>query len=150
MSRDLIEFTRRAFEAGASREKITEILSEAGWARSDVDRALDAFAPVAFPIPVPLPNTHLSARDTFVYLLFFTSSYVSLWSLISLAFDLINRFVPDPLEVRSTVGLFVDNSLRWNVAVLLVMFPLFLFMLRIVVQSAELYPTQRMSGFADG
>ena len=54
MSRDLIEFTRRAFEAGASREKITEILSEAGWARSDVDRALDAFAPVAFPIPVPL------------------------------------------------------------------------------------------------
>jgi hypothetical protein len=37
-----------------------------------------------------------------------------------------------------------------KVAVLLVMFRLFLFMLRIVVQSAELYPTQRMLGFADG
>jgi hypothetical protein len=146
MARDLIEFTRRAFEAGATREQITETLAQAGWVRSDIDRALNAFAPIPFPIPVPKPKTHLSARDSFVYLLLFTSLYVSLWSVISLIFDLINRFVPDPLQVRSTVGLFAENSLRWNVALLLVMFPLFGFMFRMVGRSEALYPAQRMSG----
>jgi len=146
MARDLIEFTRRAFEVGASREQITEALSQAGWARSDIERALNAFAPIAFPIPVPKPKTHLSARDTFVYLLLFTSLYVSLWSVVSLVFDLINQFVPDPLQVRSTVGLFAENSLRWNVALLLVMFPLFGLMFRMVGRSEVLYPAQRMSG----
>ncbi|GAC1560863.1 MAG: hypothetical protein NVS2B5_24920 [Beijerinckiaceae bacterium] len=145
MSRELTEFTRRAMEAGATREQVAEALSQAGWARSDIASALDSFSSVPFPIPVPRPKAHASARDAFSYLLLFFFLYASLWSLVSLIFEIINRFVPDPLQARNVTS-FMDNSIRWNIAILIVAFPLFLFMFRLVGRSLALHPARRISG----
>jgi hypothetical protein len=61
MNAELVEFTRRALAAGKERKEISDILRRAGWAEPDIEAALDAFADITFPIPVPRPKPYLSA-----------------------------------------------------------------------------------------
>lgn len=49
------------------RSEMQDVLLKAGWPGEQVRRALDAFADVAFPIPVPRPVAAVSARDAFMY-----------------------------------------------------------------------------------
>jgi len=74
MSSDLIEFTERALSKGLERDEITQALRAAGWPKEEVAAALNAFAETDFPIPVPKPKPQVSARETFVQLLFFNLS----------------------------------------------------------------------------
>ena len=53
MNVELVEFTRRALAKGIERKEIADILQRAGWAEYDVMAAMNAFADVAFPVPVP-------------------------------------------------------------------------------------------------
>jgi hypothetical protein len=79
MNAELVEFTRRALAAGKERQEISDILRRAGWAEPDIEAALDAFADITFPIPVPRP--YLSAREVFVYLILFAALYAAAFSL---------------------------------------------------------------------
>ena len=69
MAGELREFVREALARGMSRELIREKLLAAGWRAEEVETALDAYADIDSPIPVPRRRPYLSARETFFYLL---------------------------------------------------------------------------------
>jgi hypothetical protein len=146
MNAELVEFTRRALAAGKDRQEISDILRQAGWTEPDVKSAINAFADVAFPIPVPRPKPYLSAREVFVYLILFASLYTAAFSLGTLVFELIDRGFPDPLAAQ-TLNLirFSDDRIRWDISIIVVAFPLFFFTFRSVTRGLTQYPTKRGS-----
>src|SRR5690606_38550068 len=97
-TRDLELFVREALLRGQPRPAIETALVEAGWPPEQVRDALEAYAPVEFPVPVPRPRPYLSAREAFLYLLLFASLYVWAYHLGDLLFDLLNRALPDPAD----------------------------------------------------
>ncbi|MGN6318414.1 DUF5671 domain-containing protein [Trinickia sp.] len=124
----LVIFVRDALQHGMSREQIGDVLHRAGWEPGQVTSALGTYADVPCPIPVPAPKPYLSARDTFLYLLMFTTLYLSAYHFGSLLFAFIDRAFPDPSELRSA-GQFnavMREGIRWSVATLVVAFPIFL------------------------
>lgn len=146
MSAELLEFTRRSLEQGIDRTEIAKALQQAGWVDAEIAAALNAFATVAFPLPVPKPKPYLSAREVFVYLVLFAALYVSAYNLVELVFDFIKRAFPDPLQSRN-IYIYNDASasIRWHIAALVVAFPLFLFMFHSVTTAIAKDPTKRGS-----
>jgi hypothetical protein len=130
---ELVEFTRRALATGIGRMEIADTLRRAGWAEHDIKAAMDAFADVNFPVPVPRPKPYLSAREVFVYLILFAALYATAASIGALIFELINRGFPDPL---SKINLELSNSsIRWNMSWIIVAFPLFIITFRSVTRT---------------
>lgn len=121
---ELRRFVRDGLTAGASRDQLAQTLRQAGWAPAQVRGAIASFADVEFPIPVPRPRPYLSARDAFMHLLLFSTLYVAAFNLGRLLFQLIDLAFPDPAEQVSRA--FVDETIRWSVASLVVAFPVFL------------------------
>lgn len=121
---ELRRFVRDGLTAGASRDQLAQTLRQAGWASEQVRGAIASFADVEFPIPVPRPRPYLSARDAFMHLLLFSTLYVAAFNLGRLLFQLIDLAFPDPAEQVSRA--FVDETIRWSVASLVVAFPVFL------------------------
>ena len=141
---DLVGFIRDALARGLPRPQIENVLLRAGWNPEQVKRALGGFAEVDFPIPVPRPKPYLSAREAFIYLLLFSTLYVSAYSLGSLLFQFINRAFPDPVTPASAVQ-YSREAMRWSVSSLIVAFPVFLYMSRLTSRTIRLDPTQRGS-----
>ncbi|MEK7073510.1 MAG: DUF5671 domain-containing protein [Patescibacteria group bacterium] len=127
MPNELQSFVHDALVKGATREQIRETLGKAGWNTDEVKNALNAYADVAFPVPVPRRKPYLSAREAFLYLVLFLTLYISSFSFGTLLFQFINRWMPDPL-----LGSYVyDSSLsaiRWSTASLIIAFPVFLWL----------------------
>jgi hypothetical protein len=140
---ELLDFTRQALARGLGRPEIARVLIEAGWSEPDITAALAAFAEVDFPLPVPKPRPYQSAREVFTYLVLFAALYVSEFNLISLAFEFINRSFPEPLHSQSAAA--AADTIRWNVASLIVAFPLFLFTFRSINKAISADPSKRGS-----
>jgi hypothetical protein len=143
-TRDLELFVRDALASGQSRPAIEAALQRAGWPAEQVRDALDAYADVVFPVPVPRPRPYLSAREAFLYLVLFATLYVSAYHLGSLLFDLINRALPDPADAAYQF-IQVGASMRWSVASLVVAFPVFLFVARHLGKDLARNPVKRLS-----
>jgi hypothetical protein len=139
----LLRFVDEALRRGVARPDIEVALSAAGWRPEAVREALGAFAESSLPLPVPRPSPYLSARETFLYLVLFTSLYLWTCFLGSLAFDLINNAFPDP-AAGPYAGI-SDESLRWSVAWLVVSFPVFLGVSRGLARALRRDPTKRAS-----
>ncbi|MEM1056434.1 MAG: DUF5671 domain-containing protein [Bacteroidota bacterium] len=141
---ELASFVREALHLGHSREEIAETLQRAGWTREQTASALGAFADVDFPIPVPRPRPYVSAKEAFWYLVLFTSLYLTAIYLGTLLFQLINLGFPDPTdsEYARTAA---QGSIRWAIAMLVVAFPLFVFMSRLIGQAVQEDPGKRAS-----
>jgi O-antigen/teichoic acid export membrane protein len=146
MNAELVEFTRRALAAGKERQEISDILRRAGWVDPDIEAALDAFADITFPIPVPRPKPYLSPREVFVYLILFAALYAAAFSLGALVFELIDRSFPDPLEIQSPDFMRLsDDRIRWRISMIIVAFPLFFFTFRAVTRGLAKDPAKRAS-----
>lgn len=143
-TQDLEAFVRDALAQGQSREAISAALDAAGWPKEQSRSALDAFATVAFPIPVPKPRPYLSAREAFLYLVLFATLYIATWHLGSLLFDLINRTFPDPTDNRYDYFALGD-SVRWSMASVVVAFPVFLFVANYLGRELARSPIKRLS-----
>src|SRR5688500_8085623 len=117
---DLIGFVRDALGRGAPRADIDGVLRRAGWDAAQVAAALDSFAAEPFIVPVPRPRVSLSARDAFLYLVLFSTLYMSALNFGGLVFDLINRAFPDP--VLDATGSYRASAdiMRWKIATLIV------------------------------
>jgi hypothetical protein len=137
-------FVRDALGKGQSKPSILAALTAAGWPAEQSASALDAYADVVFPVPVPRPRPYLSAREAFLYLVLFATLYVTAYHLGSLLFDLINRAVPDPAD-PAWQAMHLGSSMRWSVASVIIAFPVFLFVARHLGKELARSPIKRLS-----
>src|SRR5690606_21798039 len=142
---ELIQFVRDALARGATRDEIAAALEGAGWDTAAVAGALGAFADVSFPVPVPRPRVSLSAREAFLYLVLFTTLYMSALNFGSLVFDLINHAFPDPAVDVPYGYRAAGDTMRWSIATLIVAFPVFLFVSRVTTRDLRRDPRKRQS-----
>lgn len=142
-TQDLEFFVRDALLRGENKDTIRKALLEAGWTAEQAATALGAYADVPFAIPVPRPRAQLSAREAFLYLLLFTTLYLSSYHLGSLVFDLINRAFPDPTD--NAAVRFSADSMRWSIAFLVIAFPVFVFLANYIARDVARSPIKRLS-----
>lgn len=144
MDDSLKRFVHDAIGKGIPRQEIEKTLIAARWSRDEIQSALDQYAEIDFPIPVPRPQPYLSAGEAFIYLVMFTMLYLSAWSLGSVLFDFINRAFPDPMLNRQP-DIFQVSSLRWSVATLMIAFPGYLLLSRHSYRVTRRDPERRKS-----
>src|SRR5262245_50099760 len=128
MSTELQQFVREALARGQSRDAIRARLAAAGWQPEEIASALDAWDETDFPVPVPRRRPYLSARETFLYLVLFVTLYVTAYNVGSLAFQFVERWLPDPALTSRYSGRaqFSLQAARGAAAALLIAFPVFL------------------------
>lgn len=141
MNTQISEFVHAALKQGVSREDISRGLLEGGWSQKEIHAALDAFVESDLPLPVPRKRVSGSAKEAFLFMMFFSAMYTALFALGSVLFDLINLHLPDPGEQTYRW----ISSLRYGMATVAVSFPIFMFMNRILRKEAEQNPGQRIS-----
>jgi len=146
MTQDLADFVRHALEQKIGRADIARALTAAGWSESEVAKALAAYSDVSFPIPVPRPRPLFSARDAFTHLVLFGALYSSVWAVVSLLFAFIDHTLPDPALARlGYASTYLADTIRWNIAGLVVSFPIFLFTFRLATNRIVQDATARLS-----
>lgn len=140
MSKSISTFIAHARSKGMDHQTIRMLLLSAGWKEKDIAEAL---ASETLTMPVPLPPDVGSARDAFFHLLSFTALTSTVVSLIFLTFDFLNRLLPDPAFPN-----YYDDvsSVRWELAVLIVSYPLYLWMSRLLLKEFAVHPDKLASG----
>lgn len=141
-SEALAGFVHDALTAGRSREDIAAALSEAGWAKTEVQDALATWADSDFTPPVPRPRPYVSAKEAFFYALMFVALAMTAWHIVDLGFDLIDRWRPrtDNFYYRGS-----SYSIRWSISALIVFFPLFMLMQRSEAKKLAGDPSRKRS-----
>lgn len=145
INQELSGFLKEGLDRGLPRERLEEVLSQAGWPRDQVRVALGRFADVEFPIAVPRPKPYLFAREAFIYLVLFTTLYVSAFNLGGLVFQFIERAFPDP-AVDPVLALERSReAIRWAISLLVAAFPVFLFVAWTNERALRREPVRRLS-----
>lgn len=144
MNIDLHLFVKEALAKGLERSAIERVLHEAGWPADEVRTAMQTYADVDFPLPVPRRIAHVSAREAFLYLVLFMTLAISAISFGTVVFQLINRWLPDPLAYDGYITA-VNETLRSATAALIVAFPVFLFVSRLTMRAIHENPDLRLS-----
>ncbi|MBM3423591.1 MAG: hypothetical protein FJY09_10185 [Chlorobi bacterium] len=142
---DLAEFIGRALEKGISRTEITTALLTAGWQTEQIEKALDEYAEIEFPLPVPKPKPYLSAREAFFYLLLFATLYTSAFNFGNLLFAFIDKVLPDP-AFSEHYAVYFNERIRGSVSALIVAFPLFIYLSAKISRELLSTPSGRASG----
>lgn len=139
----LLLFVKEALSSGASKADTEKALIEAGWPNDQITNALAAFSDTKFLIPVPVPKVHLSARDTFLYLVMFGMLYLSAYNLGNLFFQFVNLALPDPAFQQ--YAQYSNARIRFSISALVVAFPIFLFISSMIAKQVQNEPAQRLS-----
>lgn len=142
MTSELQSFVKEALAKKSSKPEIKTALVKAGWQDDEINAALQAFADLDFPIPVPKRKPYLSAREAFLYLVMFLCLYLSSFSFGSLIFDFINRWLPDPLNSYYDYS---QRSLRMSLSMLIVGFPLYFWLATILNRGIHRDPEKKGS-----
>jgi hypothetical protein len=148
MSRDnrIAEFTQKALDAGIPVPSLVGLLTARGWTEKQAYSALADHYQSRTGIEVPpRPNSGASARDAFFYLLIFSTLAVWTLSLGCLAFSLIDRWLVDPL-FRGYGEAFNTYTVTMSLAAVIVAFPLYLLVSRVVLREAAADPDKLESG----
>ncbi|PIR52193.1 hypothetical protein COU77_01585 [Candidatus Peregrinibacteria bacterium CG10_big_fil_rev_8_21_14_0_10_49_16] len=118
------------------------LLLSNGWKEKDIVEALSS---ESLDMPIPVPPDKGGAREAFLHLLTFATLYAVLISLTYLYFRFINKLFPDPeLERHLLIENFSD--VRRSLAVLIITFPLFLWMSRLLLLDMKKHPEKIWSG----
>ena len=145
MNNELQGFVKEGLEKGLSRDKLKAALLKAGWQADEVKNALSAYADVDFPIAVPRRRPYLSAREAFLYLVMFLTLYISSFSVGTLLFQFINRWLPDAAESYDYLLTASNAVIRSSTAALVITFPVFLFMANLLQRAIVQDPDKRSS-----
>lgn len=121
---ELNDFVENALRAGKKKEQISSALKKAGWNAPQVRSAISAYADVDFPVAVPRPTMPPAAKELFLYLLLFSSLYMTVMGIGAVLYQLINLAFPDPSDSAYAylIGS-VETRLRSGVAILIVFLP---------------------------
>lgn len=120
----LSRFVQEGLRAGHNRTELREALTAAGWSALEIDTALAQWSEGALRLPVPRPTASISARDVMLYGLMAVALLAVTWHLVQLCFGLIDIWLAD-----ATMHSYVNtSSIRWSMATLIVVAPLFLWL----------------------
>lgn len=144
INEELLGFVKEALAHGTPRNAIKDTLLEAGWRVDQVEGALAAYAPSDFPIPVPVPKPYLSAKEAFIYLVLFTTLYLTTFNLGRLIFQFANLAFPDPAAMYDAAES-AREAIRFSVASLVIAFPIFLYLSMLISRSIKRDPSKRAS-----
>ena len=139
-------FIDQALAAGMPQATIFGILSARGWPEKEVYEALADHYQQTAGIEIPRrSNAATSAKEAFFYLLIFST--LATWTIGFgfLAFALIEYWFADPLfsGIDQSWG---SYSITYSMATLIVAFPLYLLISRIVVRESTAHPERLDSG----
>ena len=133
-------FIEHARQKGMDHATIRLLLLSAGWKEREISTALAA---QSLDTPVPAPPDRGGAREAFLHLLTFAALYTTVISLVILFFTLIDRLFPDPArQVWEENEL---SSIRWQLAALIVSFPVFLGLSWFLLREIERQPEKATS-----
>lgn len=141
---ELRVFVREALAQGKTRDEVRQALLTAGWRPDDVEKELGRYAEIPFPVPVPRPQPYLPARDTFLYLVLFLTLYITAIGLGAVCFQLINLKIPDKVAEPYEMTGFRD-TLRWSAASVIIAFPVYLSISRLLHRAYQTDPERRNS-----
>ena len=137
----LKEFIAHARSKGMDHQTIRMLLLSSGWKEKDV---VEGLTEATLDMPVPAPEDRGGAREAFFHLLAFVTLYASVISVLVLLFEYFNRLFPD---VAFDYSSYNDDSsmIRWFIATLLVAFPVFAWMSRIIAKDLSANPERAWS-----
>ena len=135
----LAQFIDKALASGVPHDSVVGMLSARGWREKEIYAALGDHCVRTLGLEVPLSRgAAAGARDAFLYLLIFSTLAIWTTELGSLAFALINRWLPDPLY--SPFQGFELEIFSWSLAAMLIAFPIYLLTSGIVAREAAADP----------
>lgn len=134
MQHTLTDFIEHARSKNMDHQTIRMLLLSAGWKEKDI---AEAMTKEALDMPVPMPTDAGGARDAFLHLLMFVSFFTTAISSVMLLFSYINRWFPDAAFTDSYGGVVDNSGIRWGLASLIVAFPLFIWISRILHSEME-------------
>lgn len=145
MAYDLQPFLKQALEQGETKDSITQALKQAGWPDEEITSTLRTFVTVdGFALPVPRREPYLSAREAFLYLVLFLTLYITAVSFGSVLFAFIERAIPDVLQgTYANIGTL--STIRTSTAALIITFPIFVVLSRVLEKGLERDPQKRGS-----
>ena len=136
-SSKLREFIQATKDKGASDEFLAALLMRRGWPAEDVYSAIGEYWVGLTGISVPEKGSSSeSAREAFLYLLAFSTLCSWATALGSAMFTFIDRWFPDPVS-STTYYTNVRSSVTWQMATLVVAFPIFLLVMRVIVKGGR-------------
>jgi Domain of unknown function (DUF5671) len=142
----IAEFIQKALAAGLPVESLVGLLAANGWTEKEAYAALADHYRRQTGIEIPRrPGSGASARDAFFYLLIFSTLAVWTLSLGTLAFALIDRWLADPL-FRGYSESFNSYTVTTCIAALIVAYPLYLLLSRVILRDAASHPEKLDSG----
>ena len=144
MNNDLLIFVHEGLKQGIKKNELEKALREANWPTEDVTSALDYYADIDFPIPVPKRKPYLSAREAFMYLVMFLTLYIFTFSVGTILFQFVNQWLPDALNNPYYYDA-TTQAIRSATASLITTFPIFLFMNRLLERGVAKDPETRSS-----
>lgn len=143
MNTELQSFIEHARKKGMDHATIRMLLLSAGWKEKDIAEALTE---QALDMPVPVPTDTGGARDAFFHLLTFVALYTSVISLIILFFTYINRLFPDAATQSPYADMADFSTIRWSIAAVIVAYPLFVWISRILLREMQEHVEKAASG----
>jgi hypothetical protein len=136
----IAEFIEKALAAGIPHDSLVGVLSAQGWPEKEIYNALADHYRRLTGVDIPRRSrAGASAREAFFYLLIFFTLAVWTIALGYLAFALIDRWLADPL-FYSYQQAFDTYTITTSLAALIVAFPLYLLVSRIVARESAANP----------
>ncbi|MBV8579913.1 MAG: hypothetical protein JO225_11915 [Candidatus Eremiobacteraeota bacterium] len=142
---ELRGFVRTAKDAAVPDAALVALLKQNGWSERVVYRALSAYYGERLGVVPPARGGGgVSARDAFYYLLNFITLGFWTTALGSIFYVLIARMFPDPVNYYEHGALI--NEVSWQLATVLVAFPVFALLHRVIRRELAARPEAADSG----
>ncbi len=143
---ELLEFVRAAKQHGVNDEFIVSLLGDRGWSERRVYAALSAYYADVLGMPVPARSGQVeNARDAFYYLLNFITLGFWTVALGQVFYILIARAFPDATQ-RQYYAESLRDQISWQVAVVVISFPVFVFVHTLIRRELSSRPDLYDSG----
>jgi hypothetical protein len=144
---NLLQFVKAAKTQGVSDDSLVGILKGYGWHEDAVYEALAAHYQEIIGLAVPKrKRSAAAAKDAFYYLLAFSTLATWTIGLGSVMFTLIENWIADPLAGNSYGSTYANSSLAASIASIIVAFPIYLFVMRLIIREARFDPEKLESG----
>ena len=130
---------------GATDEFLAALLTRRGWPAADVYAALGKYWEGSTGLAIPeRAGAGESARDAFLYLLSFSTLATWTAALGSMLFEFINHWFPDAVSKNNSWD--PRSTVTWQMAALVVAFPVYLLVMRTILREATHHPESLESG----